>query len=433
MGIFFNEEKSCFNCRHYSVLFGDCSNRRGEVLKTNICPKYESAREYKEQLKKEREVKETRERLERENNNLRQENERLKTESLFKPTETNTTSIHDSPSFAGGFESFELSYDDEIDESLPIKERIKKLDKQLKQLEELEDDLVDFYAPAVKETEKNYISVIKQIKGLRTDSFDNNVISIDGLDEFMLTIPDIKEQLGEPENDESKMDKLIIGFNKKTDVFAKQFQEEIDWNYSHERFNVAYALAESFEKSELISKTKVQKYRSKYISFSIEKAKAFSKEDKYEEAIKFLRPIENEKEASSLLAKYDDEKENKTINDALALCGNKKYSEAIQILKTCNSERAKQLIRKINSNSKKRKMTIVGMTLLVVGIGFMVLGIVSVAKVSAAMSQDVPFDEFCKIQDMYSPLEMIGFLFGIPSLIAGLILSIVGLAKHKIK
>lgn len=84
------------------------------------------------------------------------------------------------------------------------------------------------------------------------------------------------------------------------------------------------------------------------------------------------------------------------------------------------------------STSKKPVVLIIGIVLLVVGLIFFIVGISSAAKVNAAVNDNsISFSEASKIIDQYTGWEVVGFLFGIPDLIAGLILTIIGAKKAK--
>ena len=121
------------------------------------------------------------------------------------------------------------------------------------------------------------------------------------------------------------------------------------------------------------------------------------------------------------------------IEKAIWYYNSNRINEAVRELKDIKTEESSLLIKRIQSNERKKKARIAGLIVLAFGIAFLIIGIVSVAKVNASMDSSISFSEASKIIDQYTPWEVIGFLFGIQSFIAGLVLTITSFKKYPVK
>lgn len=555
MGLFFDdltEKRECTTCKHYGTFTGCSKGKLPGQMNAITCSYFENVYKYKEQLKKEREAERERERLQRERDETERENERLRKENE-RLSNSSSSSLLSSPSssYAPSTSSYELE-----DETLNLDDS--DSEEEITQ-EELEDTLFEKYELLINEITKNFKPIIKQIRELRKEDYSNNVVTIDGLDDFMDSIKSLMDALITADGSKNyvkKVQKLKLEYESKVDSFFALFVEEINWHFNNSHYNVAFALSESYCLSEADgSEALNKKCKKEYVAYSLSKAQKMIDEGKYDEVIAFLEPINNEsgvkellrrcrKEADKLLiSKAESFIAQGTFEEALSLlnevgyvdvteliekceshisenkinnakeyiaCG--KYDEAVEILKTTQSsesaslmkkareekrkhlaskidnlkkerkydeaievirqlggnemvdsinscriekaiwyynsnrineavkelkdiktEESNLLIKRIQSNEKKKKTRIAGLIVLTFGITFLIIGIVSVVKVNASMDSSISFSEASKIIDQYTPWEVIGFLFGIPSFIVGLILTITSFKKYPIK
>lgn len=516
------------------------------------CSHFENVYKYKEQVKKEKEAERERERLQRERDDAERENERLKRENERVSSSSSSSSfLSPSSPYMSSSSNYDLNDDSFASDDYETEEEMSP--------EEVEDALLEKFELLINEITKNFKPIIKQIRDLRKEDYSNNVVSIDGLDDFMESIKGLSDTLSTANGSKryvKKINSLRSEYDSKVDSFFALFVEEINWQFDNNHFNVAFALSESYSLAEVDGSDDLnKKCKSEYISFSISKAKELIDMEKYEEAISFLEPIKSEngirellslcyKKADKILVSkaksfmdegkyvdalnaleqvgYTDVTElideceshiqEKKINDAKECISCGKYDEAVEILKTvktnesaslmkkarkekkehlikklenlkkerkydeainilrqlggddvsdainsCRIEKAiwfynsnrvndairelkdikteesNTLIKRIHSNNKKKKTRVAGLIVLLFGVVFLIVGIVSAAKVNASMDSSVSFSEASRIIDQYTPWEVIGFLFGIPSFIVGLVLTLTSLKKYPIE
>lgn len=431
--IFGTEEKKCFNCRHYSTFLG-CSKdkRKGIVLETNICPLYENLHDYKEHLKKEQKNADKRKHLAEENQRLSDEVQRLKQNAPYSNRTETLFNSKSNISFANddNFESL-LFKNESLSENIDCDSLL--LDETYDDLVELEKELNLQRIKAIKELERNYISVIDQLSPYRDMDLAFKIVKFQDLDSFMESIKTIITESKELSGTK-KYDSLRTELKQKTEEFSLGYENEIELHLSKRNYNVAYALAKPYALSGLRnSKQLLKTCKEKYLKYCKETADIFVAKKEYNQAIDFLTQAGDEPEIKQQLASVTKVAEDSIISDSLTLYKSRRKNDSIRLLQSFKTKKTESLIKKIHSNSRKNIILVIGLLFLVLFIVFLILGITSTIKLAESMQSDVSFEEFSKIQDQYSPLQAIGYTLGFMELIPGIALTIVGSIRYKIK
>lgn len=189
------------------------------------------------------------------------------------------------------------------------------------------------------------------------------------------------------------------------------------------KYDEAVEILKTVKTSE--SASLMKKAREEKKKHLVEKVENLKKERKYDEAINVLRQLGGDD--------VNDAINSCRVDKAIWLYNSNRVNDAIRELKDIKTEESNTLIKRIQSNNKKKKTRVAGLIVLVFGIVFLIVGIVSAVKVNASMDSNVSFSEASRIIDQYTPWEVIGFLFGIPSFIVGLVLTLTSLKKYPIE
>ena len=300
--------------------------------------------------------KKERERMEREKRSIEEENERLKreNESLSRSSFSPSSSFESSP--YSSHSEYESSYEIE-DDSYDYDDS--DYDEDLTQ-EELEEQLLEKYEDLSKEVSKNFKSVLKQIKDLRAQDLSNNVVDIDGLNEFMETIKGLLDSLIEAKGSKDfllKIASVKTKFEYQANSFLSNIESEINWHYENGHYNVSYALASVLVLSGYKgSKDLLKKCKKTCISWSCEKAKSLMLRNSFDDAIQFLIPLKDEPDCKALINECYVGIDKEKIYKAKKLMADGKYEEALKILNELGHADVIELVEECEKKSIEAKI-----------------------------------------------------------------------------
>ena len=442
--LFFGEEKKeCSNCRHYSLLFG-CPYKKGDM---NYCSRYENASEYKEKKRAEEREREERRRIIEENERLKWENSKLEEEKR-RINNSQNSNLKQDPQYEVPRES-------------------------IKSLNELELEAINVLYVATNELPKIYESLLAQIKSIRASEEKNIIIDRTKLDDFLFQVKDLNNAFDEALQTYSnktiaQIKQIKLRFDGELCAFLSEIKREVMWHISNGNFVIAFLLSKSCCIIDLDGfKSDYNRCKKPCFDFIVAEAKELEESKKYDEAVSLLKSIKDDY-FNEEIKRINATKEKYVLATSKKLIEKGRYDDAIKLLKSLNTQNAKDMIvtchidkalklyaaknidgalvelkkantkdsellsKKIKSNIRKKKMQIAGLILLIVGVVLLIVAIISSIMVSKVMEPDISYEEACRIIDAYTPWEVIGFLFGIPLTILGIVFTIIGSKKYRI-